>query len=125
LITPIAHYQGLAIANGFVFCSGQVGIEAQGKIVAGIEAQTRQAIQNLSDLLTEKGLSLKDIVKTTVYITDNVDYEPMNQAYRAAFGDSQPARTTVIVAGLPKAESEGPEPILFEIEAVAVTEGGD
>lgn len=117
---PIAHYQGLTIANGFVFCSGQVGIHADGQIIADIEAQTQLAIKNLSNLLAQKGLGLEDIVKVTVYITSNDDYEAMNQAYKEALGIHQPARTTVIVAGLPKLKSEGSEPILFEIEAIAL-----
>lgn len=111
---------GLTSANGFVFCSGQVGIdETTGHIAAGMDTQTRLAIGSIEKLLSSQNLNLSAIVKTTVYITHESNFEEMNQAYKDMFGDNLPARTTVIVSGLPKDPSEGPEPILVEIDAVA------
>jgi len=116
----IGHYAELTIANGFVFCSGQVGInEVTGHIAAGMESQTRLAIQSIERLLSSQDLDLSAIVKVTVYIIRKDDFEEMNRAYKDIFGNSLPARTTVIVSGLPKDPSEGPEPILVEIDVVA------
>ncbi len=56
--TPIAHYKGFTEANGFIFCSGQVGVDDSGQIVAGIESQTLLAIQNLKQLLLARGQAL-------------------------------------------------------------------
>lgn len=120
----IGHYTELTVANGFAFCSGQVGIEATtGHIAAGINMQTKLAINSIANLLSSQSLDLSSIVKVTVYITSKDDFEGMDQAYKEAFGDVLPARTTVIVSALPKNPSEGPEPILVEIDAVAVITG--
>lgn len=124
-MNKIGHYTGLTNANGFVFCSGQVGIdEATGCIAAGMETQTKLAIKSIEKLLVSQDLDLSAIVKTTVYITHEDYFEEMNRAYKDVFGDALPARTTVIVSGLPKDPSEGPESILVEIEAIAVANLG-
>ena len=102
----------------FVFTAGQVAYDAQGNLVGigDIRAQTRQALQNVADILREGGAGLGDVMKVTVFLKDNADREGMNEAYREFFGDDLPARTTVI-AGLSRPE------ILLEIEAVAVLSG--
>ncbi len=76
------------------------------------------AINSLIQLLDARSLGLDSVLKTTVYITNSADYDAMNRAYSEAFGDTLPARSTVIVAGLPKVKSDGPEPILVELDAV-------
>ena len=104
-------------AGGFVWCSGQIPINpATGAIEATtIEDQTRQAITNLSNVLAAAGLSLANVVKTTVFIKDMNDFAALNGVYAEIFGDTKPARSCVEVARLPK-------DVKVEIECVAVAE---
>jgi 2-iminobutanoate/2-iminopropanoate deaminase len=101
-------------AGGFVWCSGQIPINpATGAIEAvTIEDQTRQAIENLSNVLAAAGTSLSSVVKTTVFIKDMNDFAALNGVYAEMFGDTKPARSCVEVARLPK-------DVKVEIEAVA------
>jgi 2-iminobutanoate/2-iminopropanoate deaminase len=117
-MNKIGHYSGFTEANGLGFTSGVVGSGPNGHIVNGAYDQTKVAISNLIQLLNTRNLALDSVVKTTVYITNNADYDAMNRAYGEAFGDILPARSTVIVAGLPRVESDGPEPILVEFDAI-------
>ena len=101
-------------AGGFVWCSGQSPINpATGAIEAiTIEAQTRQVIENLSNVLAAAGSSLASVVKTTVFIKDMNDFAAINGVYAEMFGETKPARSCVEVARLPK-------DVKIEIEAVA------
>ena len=101
-------------AGGFVWCSGQIPINpATGAIEAvTIEDQTRQAIENLSNVLAAAGTSLSSVVKTTVFIKDMNDFAALNKVYAEMFGDTKPARSCVEVARLPK-------DVLVEIECIA------
>lgn len=108
-----AYTQALA-AGPFVFLSGQIPLDARGRLAEGdIVVQTVQVIQNLKAVLAAAGLSLKDVVKTTVYLADLADFQEMNRAYGEFFPQHPPARTTVQVAGLPRGVS-------VEIDAIAV-----
>ena len=104
-----------AIDTGtFVFASGQIPINpADGKIPDGIKAQTEQAIANVAAILNEAGLSLDNVVKTTVYLHDMDDFAAMNEVYGQAFTAPYPARSAVAVRELPKK-------VLVEIEVLAV-----
>ena len=104
-----------AIDTGtFVFASGQIPINpADGKIPDGIKAQTQQAIANAAAILNEAGLSLDNVVKTTVYLHDMGDFQAMNEVYATFFPNNPPARSAVEVARLPK-------DAMVEIEAIAV-----
>ena len=101
--------------DAFVFCSGQIGLDpVAGEIVAGgIEAETRQALANLSSVLAASGLTLAGVVKTTVFLRDMADFPKMNAVYAGFFKENPPARSTVAVAALPKGAA-------VEIEAIAV-----
>ena len=101
-------------ANGFVWCSGQIPIDpTTGTIHAeGIEAQARQAIGNLKNVLEAAGSGLDRVVKTTVFIRHMDDFAELNAVYAELFGASKPARSCVEVSCLPKGA-------LLEIEAVA------
>lgn len=86
-----------------IFCSGQTGINpkkptADDDTVAG---QTRQALENLAQVLAAAGLTLQHVVKCNVYLSDMAYFAAMNEAYGQAFAPHKPARTTVAVAGLP------------------------
>lgn len=101
-------------AGGFVWCSGQIPIDpAAGAVTAtAIEGQTRQAIENLKQVLEAAGAGLDRVVKTTVFIKDMNDFAALNAVYAELFGDTKPARSCVEVARLPK-------DVKLEIEAVA------
>ena len=108
-----------AIRSGlYVFCSGQVPLDpASGSLVAGgIEDQTERALENLVAVLDAAGLSLADVVKTTVFLASMDDFAAMNEVYARYFTEDPPARSTVAVAALPKGAR-------VEIEAIAAGEG--
>jgi 2-iminobutanoate/2-iminopropanoate deaminase len=97
----------------FVFVSGQIPLDPQGNLVKGdIVVQTCQVIANLKAVLAAAGLTLKDVVKTTVFLADLADFQEMNRAYAEFFPGHPPARSAVQVAGLPRGAS-------IEIEAIA------
>ncbi|MDD2955667.1 MAG: RidA family protein [Oscillospiraceae bacterium] len=103
-----------AVAAGAVYTSGQLGIDpATGKLAEGVAAQTRQAMQNLSEVLKAAGADLDCVVKTTVFVKDLADFKTVNEIYGAYFTGSFPARSCVQVAALPMGG-------LVEIEAVAI-----
>jgi len=101
--------------NRLVFTSGQVALDpASGELVgADTAAQTERVLQNLAAVLRGAGLTLADVVKTTVYLVDMADFQAMNQVYGKHFAADPPARTTIAAAGLPKGAR-------VEIDAVAV-----
>ena len=108
-----------AIAAGeTVYCAGQVGLDpATGRLVpGGIGAETARVIENLAAVLGAAGLSLADVVKTTVYVVDLAEFAAMNEVYGKHFAAPYPARATVQVAALPAGAR-------VEIEAVAVRPG--
>jgi 2-iminobutanoate/2-iminopropanoate deaminase len=101
-------------ANGFVFLAGQVG-SAPGEQLAvpgGIEAETRQMLDNVGRLLRAVGLDYRDVVKSTVYLRNFDDFDAMNAVYRKYFASEPPTRATVGVAGLAR-------DFTIEIEVVA------
>ncbi len=112
---PIGPYSQAVEVDNFVFLSGQLGISLEtGNLVeGGIEAQTRQIFANLEAVLASINLSLSDIIKTTVYMTDLNQFAEMNKIYNEHFAKDYPARATIQVAALPKGAC-------VEIEAVAV-----
>ncbi len=109
-------YSQAVKAHGYIWCSGQIPIDpATGTIHAeGIEAQARQAIGNLKNVLEAAGSGLNRVVKTTVFIRHMDDFAALNAVYAELFGAAKPARSCVEVSCLPKGA-------LVEIEAVAVS----
>ncbi len=87
-----------------IFTAGQLGIDRKtGELVpGGIEAETRQSLLNLENVLASAGSSLKLAIKTTVFLNDMNDFTQMNAVYGEFFTDDPPARSTVEVAALPK-----------------------
>jgi 2-iminobutanoate/2-iminopropanoate deaminase len=112
---PLGPYSHGIRSGRWVFTSGTTGNEpASGKLVAGgVEAQTRQALNNLSGTLRAGGTSLSQVVKTTVFLTDLSQFATMNAVYAEFFPVDPPARSTIQVAALPGGA-------LVEIEAVAL-----
>ena len=96
-------YSQAVIANGFVFCSAQAGIDpATGQLVAGgIEAQTERVIRNLKAVLEAAGSDLDKVVKVTVYLASMDDFKAMNGSYAGFFKEDQPARAAIEIGRLP------------------------
>jgi reactive intermediate/imine deaminase len=88
----------------FVLCSGQIPLDpASGAIVAGdFAAQARRVLDNLSAVVGAAGLSMADVVRTTIYLTDLADFAVLNEIYAEYFAAPFPARSTVQVAALPR-----------------------
>jgi 2-iminobutanoate/2-iminopropanoate deaminase len=109
----VGPYSQAIVSNGFIYCSGQIGIDPKtNDLVKGFEEQTQQALENLSEVLEAGNSSLEKVVKTTVYLVDIKDYGTMNEIYGQYFSEHKPARAAFAVAHLPK-------DALIEIEVVA------
>ncbi len=90
---PIGPYSQAVAAGRFLFCSGQVGIDADGKLAeAGSKPQTRQVMKNVGAVLTEAGLDFADIVKTTIYLVDMNDFAAVNAIYGESFAAARRPR---------------------------------
>lgn len=110
----IGPYSQAIEANGMVFVSGQLPIDATtGEMPEDIEAQTRQSLQNMKHILEEVGLTMSNVVKTTVFLSDMSLFAGMNGVYTTFFEGSFPARSAFAVKTLPKEA-------LVEIECIAV-----
>ncbi len=84
-------------AGDYIFVSGQGGfVDAKGKEVKGIEAQTRQCLENTRQVLETAGSSLDDVVKVTVFLGSVADYAKMNEVYQRYFPKDMPARSTAV-----------------------------
>jgi 2-iminobutanoate/2-iminopropanoate deaminase len=109
----IGPYSQAIEANGMVFVSGQLPVNAAtGEMPEGIEAQARQSLENIRHILAEAGLGMDSIVKTTVFLQDMSLFAGMNGVYATFFDGAFPARSAVAVKALPK-------DALVEIECIA------
>ena len=110
---PIGPYSQGVVA-GAIYCSGQVGADPQtGNLEEGVVAQTRRALANLAAVLSEAGVKMENVVKTTVFLVDLAEFPLMNEEYGKHFTRPFPSRSTVQVTALPKGAR-------VEIDAVAV-----
>jgi 2-iminobutanoate/2-iminopropanoate deaminase len=102
---PIGPYAQAIRKGNALFVSGQIAIDpATGRLdTADIAAETKRVLSNINAILLASGMTMKDIAKTTIYLTNLDDFKTVNEIYGAAFGAGPyPARETVQVAGLPK-----------------------
>ena len=84
-------------AGEYIFVSGQVGfVDAEGKKVKGVEAQTTLCLENMNQVLEAAGASLDAVVKVTVFLRNERDFSAMNNVYLGYFGDAKPTRSTII-----------------------------
>jgi 2-iminobutanoate/2-iminopropanoate deaminase len=114
----IGPYSQAIVANGFVFCSGTVGIDpATGVAPDGIEEQTEQALRNLDAILASAGASLATLVKTTIFYANVDDFAAINAVYARYMPDPPPARSAPANVNLPRN-------LLISIEAIAVLTAG-
>jgi len=112
---PGSPYAKAVKANGFLFVSGNVGVNPEtGKVPeGGIKEQTRQVLENLKATVESLGSSFEDVVKVNVYLVNVRDFPGMNEVYKEYFGPEPPTRTTVGVHELARRE------FLIEIELMA------
>lgn len=109
----IGPYSQAIDTGSFVYASGQIPINpATGEIPEGITEQTRQSLENVKAILAEAGLTMDNVVKTTVFLSDMANFVPMNEVYAQVFTAPFPARSAVAVKELPKQ-------VLVEIEVIA------
>lgn len=109
---PIGPYSQAILANGTLYCSGQIPLDSDGTLIEGdISEQTEKVCQNISAILSASGLDFKNVVKTTCFLTDMNDFTAFNEVYSKYF-ISKPARSCVAVKQLPKN-------VLVEIEIIA------
>ena len=111
----IGPYSQAVEASGFLFVSGQIPLDPYtGEMAAGgIDVQTARVLENVQAILVAAGLSLRDVVKTTVYLKEMGDFAQVNEVYARYFPTDCPARVCVAVSGLPKGA-------LVEIDVIAV-----
>jgi 2-iminobutanoate/2-iminopropanoate deaminase len=111
---PIGPYSPALAVGDFVFVSGQIALDHEGKIAAIIVPdQARKALQNMKAQLAEAGLGMEAVVKTTIFLTNMDDFAAVNEVYAEFFVPPYPARSTVEVSRLPK-------DVKVEIEALAI-----
>ena len=98
----IGPYSQAICVNGMVYTSGQIGLTPSGEMVQGIEAQTRQVLENLKAILKNAGSGFDKVVKTTIFLSDMDNFGIVNGIYAEFFGEHKPARSTGAVKTLPK-----------------------
>lgn len=104
--------QGVKLGD-LIFTSGQIPLNPiTGEMPESIEEQTKQALENVKAILDAKGLSMDNIIKTTVFMTDLNDFTKMNDIYATYFNGEKPARSAIEISKLPKGAK-------IEIEAIA------
>jgi len=113
--TPRGPYSPAVRAGDCIYVSGQAAVDAiSGKAILGdVQTETRQTLTNIKNILEGCGASMSDVVRCGVFLTDANDFKAMNEVYAEFFGDSKPARTTVIVVALPLTDAK------VEIDAIA------
>ena len=113
---PVGPYNQAIKAGGFIYCSGQIAIDPVSnkiKCFGNIEEETTQVLKNLLAVLDAGGAKAKDVIKTTIYLTDLKNFQTVNKIYSDFFNvDCPPARACVEVSSLPKG-------VLIEIDCIA------
>jgi len=110
----IGPYSQAVEVNGFIYTSGQIGMDEKGIMVAeDIENQTHQVMKNLFYILEASGARFSDVLKTTIFLADMADFDKVNKIYAHYFREHKPVRSTVAVKTLPKNA-------LIEIECIAL-----
>ena len=116
---PVAAYSQAIEANGFIFCSGQVGLNpTDGALADGIEAQAEQVFRNLGHVLAAAGSSFADVVKVSIFLIDLKDFDTVNDIYQRVVGTHRPARSTIGCGSLPRGA-------LIEVDVIAAKQRRD
>lgn len=111
---PVGPYSQAVESGGFVFCSGQISIDPKTDQVFNgpVEQQAEQVLKNIQAVLKEAGLTLNNVVKSTIFLTNMNDFQAVNEVYSRYFIEQTPARSTIAVSALPKG-------VNVEIEVIA------
>ena len=111
---PVGPYSQAIEVDGWVWCAGQIGVDpSSGRLVdGGVAAEAERALRNLDLVLDAAGVTMADVVKTTIFLADMADFTTVNEIYARVVPDPAPARSTFAVAALPRGAR-------VEIEAVA------
>jgi len=113
--SAIGPYSQAVEINGMVYTSGQIALTPEGKMLEeNLELQTKQVLNNLSEVLKASNSGLGQVVKTTIFLADMDSFAVVNEIYASFFNDHKPVRSTVAVKTLPKNA-------LIEIDAIATT----
>ena len=113
----IGPYSQAVEANGMIYTSGQIGLTPEGAFAStDVAGQTHQVMKNLTAVLGASGVTLNEVIKTTIFLADMNDFAAVNEIYASYFGTHRPVRSTVAVRTLPANA-------LVEIDCVAVTGG--
>ena len=103
---PVGPYNQAILANGWLFCSGQIALDPKNGELIGkgdIETETYQVLKNLFAVIKEAGANKSDVIRTTIYLTDLNDFNKVNKIYAEEFANGiSPARACVEVSALPK-----------------------
>ena len=104
--SPVGPYNQAILANGWLFCSGQIALDPKNGELIGegdIETETQQVLNNLFAVIKQAGAKKSDVIRTTIYLTDLNDFSKVNKIYAKEFTtDISPARACVEVSALPK-----------------------
>lgn len=100
----IGPYSQAVVEGGFLFAAGQIPLDPKTRelVTGGMEQSAERVLDNLEAVLKAAGLTFSDVVKTTVFLTKAEDFAALNGVYGKRMGDHKPARSTVIVAALPR-----------------------
>ena len=111
---PLAPYSPGVVSGSYLFSSGQVALdpETQKLVEGGVEAEAKQAMENLGTVLSAAGLDFTDLIKVTIFMIDMNDYAAINAIYGSYFDDEPPARSALQVGALPAGAA-------VEIEGIA------
>ena len=114
---PVGPYSQALLRGGHLYIAGQIPLDPRTSEVVGktIEDQGARVLENLRGIVESAGFSLKDVIKTTVYLTDLGDFPKFNQLYETFFGTHKPARSVLQAAALPKG-------VRIELDAVCIGE---
>jgi 2-iminobutanoate/2-iminopropanoate deaminase len=101
---PVGPYSQAVQYGNLIFCSGQIAIHPQtNEVMLGpVKEQTELVMKNIEGVLTAASITWKNIIKTTIYLTDMKDFPVVNEVYGRYFTENPPARSTIAVAALPK-----------------------
>ena len=101
---PVGPYSQAVEVNNFLFCSGQIPLDAQSgeMLQESIEEETQKVMANVSEVLKAANLNFENIIKTTIFLTDLNDFTKVNEVYASYFKNEPPARSCVEVSKLPK-----------------------
>jgi 2-iminobutanoate/2-iminopropanoate deaminase len=112
---PDATYSNATVGGGFIFVAGQIGIDSKGEVKVGIAEQTRQALNNIRNIIEAAGSSLENVLRVGVCLCDLKDFDEMDKIYRTFFPRNPPARITMQTL-------IGDKRAVIEIEAIALKE---